>query len=63
MFAGFVYVVFGTHEGSKVDLGHYRDVKCAYARIRELIAADRDEGLVNTAGDYRVWQTTADFLA
>lgn len=63
MFAGFVFVVFGKHNGQKVDLGHYRSKDAAHDYIRQLIADDRANGLENTGSDYSVWHTTADMLA
>lgn len=63
MFAGFVYILRGSHNGTKVELARGRDYNSLSAKMRALIAQDADDGLGNTSADYSISQYSADFLA
>lgn len=63
MFAGFIYILRGNNNGVVVELGRGRDRIALEAQRLALIAADREDGLVNTSADYAIAQYSADFLA
>lgn len=63
MFAGFVYILRGSHNGSSVELDRGRNYDNVRARMRELIAEDAADGRGDTRGDYEIKQYSADFLA
>ena len=63
MFAGFAFVVFGEHNGSKVQLQICNTRAEAEAAIRAYVRDDKAEGYGDTTSVYSIWETTKDFLA
>lgn len=63
MFAGFVYILRGSFNGSSVELGRGRNVESLRSQMRALIAEDAADGRGDTRADYSISQYSADFLA